>query len=110
MATDETVCTKVHHNDRVVAEAKRQIEILAAEIVELRAERDDWKRRRDNAVAECRFLHQNGKTREQWHLDYCGAMRAVARMRALADLWDEKNYPGMVGISTRIRATLDGDM
>lgn len=35
------------------------------------------------------------------------AEAVVANVRALADEWDERRRPGMVGISTRLRAVLD---
>ena len=63
---------------------------LAAVRAEVEAERDEWRRRRDAAVEQCRYLHQDGKTREQWHLDNCGAMRALAeRDAAILALADE---------------------
>lgn len=68
---------------------------LAHEADMLLTERDEWKRRRDAAVRECRFLHQDGLSRHDWHAKHCGAVEAadalrgqVERVRALADEWD----------------------
>lgn len=77
----------------------RQVERIVAERVRVvEGERDAWKSRRDAAVEQCRHLHQDGKTREQWHLDNCGAMRALAELRAgveaLADEWGESSASG----------------
>lgn len=63
----------------------REFERLRIENAGLRAEVAEWKRRRDAAVEQCRHLHQDGKTREQWHLDNCGAMAEVARLREERD-------------------------
>ena len=93
-ASFECACEPVYAAvERIVAERVREVE----------GERDAWKSRRDAAVEQCRHLHQDGKTREQWHLDNCGAMRALAdlrgRLEALADEWLEAgvvesgNYP-----------------
>ena len=48
-------------------------------------ERDDWKRRRDNAVETCRFRHQDGLTAEEWHTNICGAMQGAMQERARAE-------------------------
>lgn len=62
--------SELDYSKRTTESAKRWIDTLAAEIVELR--------------------------------------ETVARIEALADRWDEKNYPGMIGIATGIRAALNG--
>lgn len=54
------------------------------------AERDEWKRRRDNAVETCRFRHQDGLTAREWHLNICAAAQAAeAAERALAELREQ---------------------
>lgn len=37
------------------------------------------------------------------------AEAAIARVEALADAWDERKRPGMVGVATAIRAALRGE-
>jgi hypothetical protein len=58
---------------------------LTERLAEVERERDDWKRRRDNAVETCRFRHQDGLTAEEWHNRICGAMEGVQRERCRAE-------------------------
>ena len=58
---------------------------LLARAEKAEAERDEWRRRRDRAVEQCQFLHQDGKPRQQWHLDNCGAMRRAVELEAERD-------------------------
>lgn len=58
---------------------------LAAAADALAAERDDWRARRDQAVAECRYLHQDGLPRAEWHRRYCHAAEAATRLKAERD-------------------------
>ena len=81
-----------------------------AEKEALRAEVDEWKSRRDAAVEQCRFLHQDGKTREQWHTDNCGAVHLVKALEKLADEWgwisDDSEYPTRYDMWRQLRETL----
>ena len=65
---------------------------------------------RDRAIAQCRHLHQDGKTREQWHLDNCGAFRAIRAIEALADEWgwitDEDASPSRYEMWRQLRDAL----
>lgn len=86
--------------ERIVAERLRVVE----------GERDAWKSRRDAAVEQCRHLHQDGKTREQWHLDNCGAMHMVRAIEKVADDWgyicDDVEYPTRYDMWRQLRDTL----
>jgi hypothetical protein len=62
-----------------------RVDLIRQATEAITAERDEWKSRRDAAVEQCRHLHQDGKTREQWHTDNCGAMGEVANLRAERD-------------------------
>jgi hypothetical protein len=55
---------------------------LLAEVERLTVERDEWKRRRDLAVAQCRHLHQDGLPRAEWHERHCGAMQGLRKAEA----------------------------
>lgn len=63
-----------------------------------------------NAVAECCHLHQDGKTREQWHLDACGAIHMVRAVEKIAEEWgwisDDSEYPTRYDMWRQLRDTL----
>lgn len=60
---------------------KDERDAARAEVERLTAERDEWKQRRDSAVETCRFLHQEGLTREEWHVKHCGAAQVASALR-----------------------------
>lgn len=67
-------------DDGDYVEAYNDVKKHVADLVE------EQGRRRDAAVEQCRHLHQDGKTREQWHLDACGAFQRLrAAEHALSD-------------------------
>lgn len=68
----------------VAAVAREAVPTLLAEVADLEErleaaerEREEWKDRRDRAVATCRFRHQDGLTAREWHLRICGAAQAA---------------------------------
>lgn len=98
------------------AERRRALYAIADRADALERDRDDAQENTRLAVEQCRYLHQDGLTREEWHTKHCGAMQGlrqsraqVERARVLADGWDRVHASGEDYHASDLRAALDGD-
>jgi hypothetical protein len=83
------------------------LKAIAAQADRLEQERDEWKTRRDSAVEECRFLHQDGLSRRDWHAKHCGAVEVIERVEALISEW-EACGDGWPSAARQLRKALAG--